>query len=139
MSFKLIITEKPSVAKDIAKVLGSNSRRNGYYEGNGYQITWCVGHLVGLSYPSDYDPKFKHGVLILCLLFLKDEVSGLPQTRDQFNIINELIHRESTESIICATDSGREGELIFRLVYRLSETKNHFKGCGLILKQIRLF
>ncbi len=117
MSFKLIITEKPSVAKDIAKVLGSNSRRNGYYEGNGYQITWCVGHLVGLSYPSDYDPKFKTWrVDTLPIIPKKMKYQVLPQTRDQFNIINELIHRESTESIICATDSGREGELIFRLV-----------------------
>jgi len=128
MSFKLIITEKPSVAKDIAKVLGSNSRRNGYFEGNGYQITWCVGHLVGLSYPSDYDPKFKTWrVDTLPIIPKKMKYQVLPQTRDQFNIINELIHRESTESIICATDSGREGELIFRLVYRLSETKKPFQ------------
>lgn len=128
MTYKLIITEKPSVAKDIAKVLGLNKRKNGYYEGKDYKITWCVGHLVGLSYPADYDPKLKTWrVDTLPIIPEKMKYQVLPNTRDQFNIINELIKDPSTESLVCATDSGREGELIFRLVYRMSKTKKSFE------------
>lgn len=128
MSYKLIITEKPSVAKDIAKVLGISNRKNGYFEGSGYKITWCVGHLVGLSYPADYDEKLKiWRVDTLPIIPKKMKYQVLPGTRDQFNIINTLINDETTESLICATDSGREGELIFRLVYRMSKTKKSFE------------
>lgn len=128
MGYKLIITEKPSVAKDIAKVLGSNRRGNGFFEGNGYKITWCVGHLVGLSYPVDYDVKLKTWrVDNLPIIPKKMKYQVLPNTKDQYNIINNLIHDESTDSLICATDSGREGELIFRLVYRMSGSKKNFE------------
>lgn len=128
MSYKLVVTEKPSVARDIAKVLGSNKRKNGYYEGNGYRITWCVGHLVGLSYPADYDVKLKTWrVDHLPIIPSKMKYQILPQTKDQFDIIHRLIHDETTDSLICATDSGREGELIFRLVYRLSGSKKAFE------------
>lgn len=128
MSYKLIITEKPSVAKDIAKVLGVTKRKNGYFEGNGYKITWCVGHLVGLSYPEDYDQKLKMWrVDTLPIIPNKMRYKVLPNTMDQFNIINNLINDDSTESLICATDSGREGELIFRLVYRMAKTKKSFE------------
>jgi len=128
MSYKLIITEKPSVAKDIAKVLGINKRKNGYFEGDGYKITWCVGHLVGLSYPADYDGKLRTWrVDTLPIIPKKMQYQVLPGTRDQFEIINNLINDEATESLICATDSGREGELIFRLVYRMSKTKKSFE------------
>lgn len=128
MSYKLIITEKPSVAKDIAKVLGINNRKNGYYEGNGYKITWCVGHLVGLSYPADYDMKLKTWrVDTLPIIPKKMQYQVLPGTKDQFEIINALINEDTTESLICATDSGREGELIFRLVYRMTKTKKPFE------------
>ncbi|MBI9011781.1 MAG: DNA topoisomerase 3 [Clostridiales bacterium] len=128
MSYKLIITEKPSVAKDIAKVLGVTKRKNGYFEGNGYKITWCVGHLVGLSYPEDYDQKLKiWRVDTLPIIPNKMKYKVLPNTMDQFNIINTLVNDDSTESLICATDSGREGELIFRLVYRMAKTKKSFE------------
>lgn len=128
MSYKLIITEKPSVAKDIAKVLGVTKRKNGYFEGNGYKITWCVGHLVGLSYPEDYDQKLKMWrVDTLPIIPNKMKYKVLPNTMDQFNIINNLVNDDSTESLICATDSGREGELIFRLVYRMAKTKKSFE------------
>lgn len=128
MSYKLIITEKPSVAKDIAKVLGLTKRKNGYYEGDGYKITWCVGHLVGLSYPADYDQKLKTWrVDTLPIIPEKMKYQVLPNTKDQFNIINSLINDDTTDSLICATDSGREGELIFRLVYRMAKTKKDFK------------
>ncbi len=128
MSYKLIITEKPSVAKDIAKVLGVTKRKNGYFEGNGYKITWCVGHLVGLSYPEDYDQKLKMWrVDTLPIIPNKMIYKVLPNTMDQFNIINNLINDDSTDSLICATDSGREGELIFRLVYRMAKTKKSFE------------
>ena len=128
MSCKLIITEKPSVAKDIAKVLGVTKRKNGYFEGNGYKITWCVGHLVGLSYPEDYDQKLKMWrVDTLPIIPNKMKYKVLPNTMDQFNIIDNLINDDSTDSLICATDSGREGELIFRLVYRMAKTKKSFE------------
>jgi len=127
-SFKLIITEKPSVAKDIAKVLGVTIRKNGYFEGNGYKITWCVGHLVGLSYPADYDGRLRTWrVDTLPIIPKKMQYQVLPGTKDQFEIINKLINDASTESLICATDSGREGELIFRLVYRMAKTKKTFE------------
>ncbi|MBN2899256.1 MAG: DNA topoisomerase 3 [Clostridia bacterium] len=128
MSYKLIITEKPSVAKDIAKVLGLTNRKNGYFEGQGYKITWCVGHLVGLSYPEDYDERLRTWrVDTLPIIPKKMQYQVLPGTKDQFEIINNLINDETTESLICATDSGREGELIFRLVYRMTKTKKPFE------------
>lgn len=127
-SYKLIITEKPSVAKDIAKVLGLNKRKNGYFEGEHYKITWCVGHLVGLSYPADYDKSLKTWrVDTLPIIPKKMQYQVLPGTRDQFEIIKALIEDKTTESLICATDSGREGELIFRLVYRMTKTKKPFQ------------
>jgi DNA topoisomerase-3 len=128
MTYKLIITEKPSVAKDIAKVLGVTTRRNGYFEGNGYKITWCVGHLVGLSYPADYDLKLRTWrVDTLPIIPKKMKYQVLPGTKDQFDIIENLINDDATASLICATDSGREGELIFRLVYRMTKTKKPFE------------
>jgi DNA topoisomerase-3 len=128
MGYKLIITEKPSVAKDIAKVLGLNKRKNGYFEGDNYKITWCVGHLVGLAYPADYSDKLKTWrVDNLPIIPRKMQYQVLPGTKDQFEIIQNLINDETTESLICATDSGREGELIFRLVYRMTKSKKPFE------------
>ena len=118
---KVIIAEKPSVARDLAFVLKANAKRNGYIEGNGYQITWAFGHLVTLKEPGEYDPALKRWTL--------DSLPFIPQSfelklikqkgvREQFGIIKGLLR--DAEEWICATDAGREGELIFRYILQLS-------------------
>jgi DNA topoisomerase-3 len=119
---KVILTEKPSVARDIAKCLNINGKRDGYFEGNGYQITWAFGHLVELKEPDEYHPEWKRWSLEA--LPIIPETFGLKARGDesaqkQLNTIKRLF--ESADEIICATDAGREGELIFR--YILSWTK----------------
>ncbi|MBQ5703344.1 MAG: DNA topoisomerase 3 [Peptococcaceae bacterium] len=117
---KLVIAEKPSVARDIASVLGATQKRNGYLEGNGYQITWCIGHLVQLANPEEYDETLRRWKMdtlpIMPAQFRYEIVSS---TKSQFQIVQQLISR--SEEIICATDAGREGQLIFEYVLRLSK------------------
>lgn len=115
----LVIAEKPSVARDIARVLGAGGKRNGYLEGSGYQVTWCVGHLVRLAAPESYGEQYKRWRLDTLPILpesFKKEVP--PETRKQFNIVQNLI--KNNQEIICATDAGREGQLIFEYVLRLS-------------------
>ncbi len=115
---KLVLAEKPSVAQSIAKVLGANKRSDGYLEGNGYLVSWCVGHLVELAQPEAYDEKYGKWVYNDLPIFPTDwkyEVSSA--TKKQFAILKKLMAREDVASLVCATDAGREGELIFRLVY----------------------
>lgn len=114
----LVIAEKPSVANDIAKVIGATSKRDGYLEGNDYQVTWCVGHLVQLAPPESYGEQYKKWALETLPILpdqFKTEVS--PNTKKQFDIVAELIKKN--DEIICATDAGREGQLIFEYVFRL--------------------
>ena len=114
----LIITEKPSVARTISKVLGAAARRDGYLEGGGYLISWCVGHLVELAPPGAYDPRLErwdHADLPILPERWQYLVSS--STKKQFDVLCKLMHRADVDRIICATDAGREGELIFRLVY----------------------
>ena len=117
---KLVIAEKPSVARDIASVLGVTQKRNGYLEGNGYQVTWCIGHLVQLANPEEYDETLRRWKMdtlpIMPAQFRYEIVSS---TKSQFQIVQQLISR--SEEIICATDAGREGQLIFEYVLRLSK------------------
>ena len=117
---KLVIAEKPSVARDIASVLGATQKRNGYLEGNGYQVTWCIGHLVQLANPEEYDETLRRWKMdtlpIMPAQFRYEIVSS---TKSQFQIVQQLIGR--SEEIICATDAGREGQLIFEYVLRLSK------------------
>ena len=117
---KLVIAEKPSVARDIASVLGATQKRNGYLEGNGYQVTWCIGHLVQLANPEEYDETLRRWKMdtlpIMPAQFRYEIVSS---TKSQFQIVQQLISR--SEEIICATDAGREGQLIFEYVLRLSK------------------
>ena len=125
---KLVIAEKPSVALDISKVIGANEKRNGYYEGNNYLVTWCVGHLVENAMPEDYNPDYKKWSLDNLPIIpeeWKTKVSS--KTKDQFKVVKELINREKVEELICGTDSGREGELIFRLVYNKIGSKKPIK------------
>ena len=115
---KLVLAEKPSVAMSLSKVTGSNQRGDGYMEGNGYLVSWCVGHLVELSQPEAYDEKYakwKYDDLPILPEHWQYQVSA--STKKQFGILKKLMQRKDVESLICATDAGREGELIFRLVY----------------------
>ena len=123
MSKKLIITEKPSVAMEFAKALKiTTSRKNGYLESNDWIITWCVGHLVTMSYPEKYDEKLKFWRLDT-LPFIPEEwkYEIIPQVHNQFNIVQQLLQREDVEEIYNAGDSGREGEYIQRLVFMMAK------------------
>ena len=115
---KLVLAEKPSVAMSLSKVIGADQRGDGYMEGNGYLVSWCVGHLVELSQPEAYDEKYakwKYDDLPILPEHWQYQVSA--STKKQFGILKKLMQRKDVESLICATDAGREGELIFRLVY----------------------
>ena len=123
MSKKLIITEKPSVAMEFAKALKINTnRKNGYLESNDWIITWCVGHLVTMSYPEKYDEKLKVWRLDT-LPFIPEEwrYEIIPQVQNQFNVVKQLLQREDVEEIYNAGDSGREGEYIQRLVFMMAK------------------
>ena len=114
----LIITEKPSVARTISKVLGATARRDGYLEGGGYLISWCVGHLVELAPPGVYDPRLERWDRAdLPILPERWQYLVSSSTKKQFDVLCKLMHRADVDRIVCATDAGREGELIFRLVY----------------------
>ena len=127
MSYRLVISEKPSVAMSYAKVLGATNRKDGYLEGNGYLVSWCVGHLVELAPPNVYDEKFvKWSIADLPILPQKWQYLVSASTKKQFDILKDLMHRPDVDSIVCATDSGREGELIFRLVYEQAGCKKPF-------------
>lgn len=125
---KLVLAEKPSVAQSIAKVLGANKRGSGYLEGNGYIVSWCIGHLVELAKPESYDEKYAK--------WRKEDLPILPDnwkyeisvgTKKQFLILKQLMERPDVESLVCATDAGREGELIFRLVYHQCKCRKPFE------------
>ena len=121
---KLVVAEKPSVAMSYAKVLGATSRKDGYLEGNGYLVSWCVGHLVELAPPNVYDAKYvKWSIADLPILPQKWQYLVSASTKKQFGILKKLMHRPDVDSVICATDAGREGELIFRLVYEQAGCK----------------
>ena len=120
---KLIIAEKPSVAMEFAKVLKINTtRKNGYLEGKDWIVTWCVGHLVTMSYPEKYDEKLKFWNLST-LPFIPEEFKYevIPAVQNQFDTVKSLLTREDVKEIYIATDSGREGEYIYRLVDNMAE------------------
>ena len=121
---KLIVAEKPSVAMSYAKVLGATSRQDGYLEGNGYLVSWCIGHLVELAPPNVYDAKYvKWSVADLPILPKKWQYLVSASTKKQFGILKKLMNRPDVDSVTAATDAGREGELIFRLVYQQTGCK----------------
>ena len=125
---KLVIAEKPSVAQSIAKVIGADKRCDGYLEGNGYIVSWCVGHLVELAEPQAYDEKYeKWRKEDLPIIPPNWEYQVSPGTKKQFEILKNLMKREDVESLVEATDAGREGELIFRLVYNQAKCKKPFE------------
>ena len=121
---KLVLAEKPSVAMSLSKVIGADQRGDGYMEGNGYLVSWCVGHLVELSQPEAYDEKYakwRYDDLPILPEHWQYQVSA--STKKQFGILKKLMQRKDVESLICATDAGRAGELIFRLVYQQAGCK----------------
>ncbi len=127
---KLIITEKPSVAKDIARVLKVKGSRDGYIEGKECIITWCVGHLIQLSYPEEYNIKYKTWNMNDLPIFpRKFKYSVNPSTTKQYEIVKKLLLDKNVSEIICATDAGREGQLIFGYVYVTS-------GCDKPVKRL---
>ncbi len=125
---KLVIAEKPSVAQSIAKVIGATERQDGYLEGNGYIVSWCVGHLVELAEPEFYDEKYsKWRYEDLPILPSEWEYQVSDATRKQFKVLKDLMKRSDVTSLVEATDAGREGELIFRLVYNQAGCKKPFE------------
>ena len=129
MSKKLLITEKPSVAMEFAKALKVNTtRKNGYLESDEYLITWCVGHLVTMSYPEVYDEKYKmwrFDTLPFIPTEWKYEI--IDSVRNQFEIVKSLLTNEEVDTIYVCTDSGREGEYIYRLVDQMVDVQGKNK------------
>ena len=124
MSYRLVVSEKPSVAMAYAKVLGATSRKDGHLEGNGYLVSWCVGHLVELAPPNAYGEQYvKWSIADLPILPQKWQYLVSASTKKQFGVLKDLMNRPDVDSIVCATDAGREGELIFRLVYEQAGCK----------------
>lgn len=113
----LVLAEKPSVARDIAKVLNCGQNRNGYISGSKYIVTWALGHLVTLADPNVYDNKYKTWNLEdLPMLPKKMKLVVIKQTSKQFSIVKSLLHRDDIDELVIATDSGREGELVARWI-----------------------
>ena len=127
---QLVIAEKPSVAKSITEVLGATDRKDGYFEGSGYLVSWCIGHLIELAQPESYGEQWKK--------WTYDSLPVKPEqwqyeikkdTKEQYDVLYELLHDSRVETVVCATDAGREGELIFRLVYEKA-------GCNKPMKRL---
>lgn len=113
---KVVVAEKPSVARDLARVLGAKTRRDGYLEGNGYAVTWAIGHLISLADTKDYGyPFWTLSALPILPRDFKTKITSDPGRARQFHVIKDLL--EKADEVICATDAGREGELIFRYIY----------------------
>ncbi|MFK8003278.1 MAG: DNA topoisomerase 3, partial [Polyangiales bacterium] len=114
----LVLAEKPSVARDIAAVLGASAKRNGYLEGNGYKVTWAVGHLLGLASPETMQPAWKRwSFRTLPMLPTRWQLSPRESGEKQLRVVRQLFGDADTRDIVNATDAGREGELIFRYIY----------------------
>ena len=112
----------------LSKVLGARSRKDGYVEGNGWLVSWCVGHLVELAPADAYDPRYsKWAYDDLPIIPQPWQFQVLPDTRKQFNILRQLMCRDDVDTVVCATDAGREGELIFRLTYNLCKCTKPIK------------
>ncbi len=129
MGKNILITEKPSVAMEFAKALKINAnRKNGYLESDKWLITWCVGHLVTMSYPEKYNEKLKFWRLETLPFIPKEwKYEVIPAVEKQYNIIKDLLNREDVETIYVSTDSGREGEYIYRLVDQMIGVKGKEK------------
>lgn len=118
---ELVIAEKPSVAQSIAAVIGAKSKKDGYLEGNGYLVSWCIGHLAGLASAENYDTRYAR--------WNYDDLPIVPgewkyvvgkEKKKQFDLLKKLMHTADVTAVINACDAGREGEAIFRTVYELA-------------------
>jgi len=119
-----IVAEKPSVARDIAKVLGADRRGDGFLQGNGYTVTWAIGHLVTLAQPGEIRPEWKKWSRPQLPMLPREWPLVVPEdTRDQFAVVKKVINAPEVERVVCATDAGREGELIFRYIYEAAGCK----------------
>ncbi|HAP4038420.1 TPA: DNA topoisomerase III [Enterococcus faecalis] len=124
MEHILVIAEKPSVAISIAKVIGATKKKDGYYEGNGYKVSWCVGHLIQMANPDAYDEKYaKWNISDLPIIPKQYKFEVAKATKKQFNILKKLMNDKEIDTVINACDAGREGESIFRLVYNEAKCK----------------
>ena len=128
MNYQLVIAEKPSVARSIAGVIGATEKHNGYLQGNGYLVSWCIRHLVSFADAGRYDERYKK--------WRYEDLPILPETwqyiipdekKQQFDILRSLMERPDVTGLVCATDAGREGELIFRFVYQMAGCEKPFK------------
>ena len=121
MSFQLVIAEKPSVARSIAAVIGATEKQNGYWQGGGYLVSWCIGHLVSFAEAGQYDEKYcKWRYEDLPILPQPWQFIVPDEKKQQFEIVRALLNRPDVDSVTAATDAGREGELIFRFVYQMA-------------------
>ncbi len=117
-----VLAEKPSVARDIARVLGAGKKGDGFLHGNGYVVTWAIGHLAALAQPAEINPAWKY--------WRRDTLPMLPaewplivydKTKDQFETVRKILNSPKVAEVVCATDAGREGELIFRYIYEAAQ------------------
>ncbi|NLY79137.1 MAG: DNA topoisomerase III, partial [Lysinibacillus sp.] len=128
MAKSLVLAEKPSVARDIARVLNCKKSGNGYLEGNQYIVTWALGHLVTLADPESYDVKYKQWNLEdLPMLPEKMKLAVIKQTGKQFNAVKAQLLRKDVNEIIIATDAGREGELVARWIIEKAKIRKPIK------------
>ena len=117
-----VLAEKPSVARDIARVLGATTKGEGYLHGNGYVVTWAIGHLVSLAQPHEIDPQWRQWRRDLLPMLPKPwPLVVYEKTRDQFGVVRKILNSPRISRIVCATDAGREGELIFRYIYEAAD------------------
>ncbi len=113
-----VLAEKPSVARDLARVLGANERGDGFLKGNGYVVTWAIGHLVGLAQPHEIRPDWKKwSRALLPMLPAEWPLVVSKETHTQFGVVKRILNLPEVSTVVCATDAGREGELIFRYIY----------------------
>src|ERR1700730_5753901 len=122
-----VLAEKPSVARDIASVLGATRKRDGYLHGNGYVVTWAIGHLAALAQPHEIDPAWRQWRRnLLPMLPEHWPLVVYEKTKDQFEVVRKIVNSPRISRVVCATDAGREGELIFRYIYEAAQCEKPF-------------
>src|ERR1700752_307474 len=125
-----VLAEKPSVARDIARVLGATGQGQGYLHGNGYVVTWAIGHLVALAQPHEIHPEWKQWRRDLLPMLPREwPLVVYDRTKDQFEVVRKILTSPRVASVVCATDAGREGELIFRYIYEAA-------GCSKAVRRL---
>ena len=123
-----VLAEKPSVARDIARVLGASQQGKGYLHGNGYVVTWAIGHLAALAQPHEINPDWRHWRRnLLPMLPTEWPLVIYETTSDQFDVVRRILNSPKVSQVVCATDAGREGELIFRYIYEAAQCAKPFR------------